>query len=317
MCHPQQGEICVRNKYVGINATDINITKGRYASVGAKLPFGVGLEGLGEIVEVGDQVKNLKAGQYVAYMNSRVNSYGEYVCISADEAYPIPEPKPEYLVLLVSGASASIGLDKCARIAAEDKVLITAAAGGAGHIAVQWAKAAGCYVIGTSSSEEKGKVLKDLGCDRVINYKKEDLAEVLSKEFPSGIDIIWETIGGKVFETCVKNLAIKGRLIVVGGISSYKSEDSFLPKLDLSFLPELLLLKSASIHGFRRAEYRDCFATYFKFMSESLEKEDLRAVIDNGEKSTGKEFYGLEGIIDGVEYLHSGKSIGKVIARLY
>ncbi|GFS39955.1 prostaglandin reductase 3 [Trichonephila inaurata madagascariensis] len=205
-------------------------------------------------------------------MNSRVNSYGEYVCLSADEAYPIPEPKPEYLVLLVSGASASIGLDKCARITAEDKVLITAAAGGAGHIAVQWAKAAGCYVIGTCSSEEKEKVLKNLG--------------------------------------------LKGRLIIVGGISSYKSEDSFLPKLDLSFLPELLLLKSASIHGFRRAEYRDCFATYFKFMSESLEKEDLRGVIDNGEKSTGKEFYGLEGIIDGVEYLHSGKSIGKVIARL-
>ncbi|GFU37701.1 prostaglandin reductase-3 [Nephila pilipes] len=244
MCHPQENDVCIRNKYVGINATDINITKGRYASVGTKLPFGVGLEGLGEIVEVGSGVKDLKVGQYVAYMNSRVNSYAEYVCVSADEVYPIPEPKPEYLVLLVSGASASIGLDKCARIAAEEKVLVTAAAGGAGHIAVQWAKAAGCYVIGTCSSEEKGKVLKELGCDRVINYKKEDLAEVLNKEFQSGVDIIWETIGGKVFETCVKNLATKGRLIIVGGISSYKSEDSFLPKLDLSFLPELFVQKA-------------------------------------------------------------------------
>ncbi|GBM56787.1 hypothetical protein AVEN_38352-1 [Araneus ventricosus] len=79
MCHPSEGEVCIRNKYVGINATDVNVTKGRYASVGAKLPFGVGLEGLGEIVEVGENVKVLKIGQYVAYMNSKINSYAEYV----------------------------------------------------------------------------------------------------------------------------------------------------------------------------------------------------------------------------------------------
>ncbi|XP_055939014.1 prostaglandin reductase 3-like [Argiope bruennichi] len=317
MCHPSENEVCIRNKYVGINATDVNVTKGRYASVGAKLPFGVGLEGLGEIVEVGENVKDLKIGQYVAYMNSKINSYAEFVCIPVEEVYPIPELNPEYLVLLVSGATASIGLDKCARITEKEKVLITAAAGGAGHIAVQWAKAAGCYVIGTCSTEEKEKALKELGCDRVINYKKEDLAEVLQKEYQNGIDVIWETIGGQVFETCIKNIANRGRLVIVGGISSYKSEDSFMPKLDLSFLPELLLFRSAAVLGFRRAAYRECFTTYFKFLSESLEKGDLKTLIDNGEKSAGGEFFGMEGIIKGVEHLHTGKSIGKVIARLY
>ncbi|GBM56789.1 Prostaglandin reductase 3 [Araneus ventricosus] len=238
-------------------------------------------------------------------------------CIPVDEVYLIPELNPEYIVLLVSGATASIGLDKSARITAGEKVLITAAAGGAGHIAVQWAKAAGCYVIGTCSTEEKEKVLKELGCDRVINYKKEDLAEVLRKEYQSGIDVIWETIGGQVFETCIKNIANRGRIVIVGGISSYKSEDSFMPKLDLSFLPELLLFKSAAVLGFRRAAYRECFASYFKFLSESLQKGDLKTIIDNGEKPAGNEFFGMEGIIKGVEHLHTGKSIGKVIARLY
>ncbi|GIY18595.1 prostaglandin reductase 3 [Caerostris darwini] len=317
ICHPKEGEVCVRNKYVGINATDVNVTKGRYASVGAKLPFGAGLEGLGEIVEVGKNVENLHVGAYVAYMNSRINSYAEYVCVPAEEVYAIPELNPDYLVLLVSGASASIGLDKTARITTGEKVLITAAAGGAGHIAVQWAKAARCHVIGTCSTKEKEKILTELGCDRIINYKEEDLGEVLNKEYKNGIDVIWETIGGKVLETCMKNLAIKGRLVIVGGISSYKSEDKFMPAMDLSMLPQLLLSKSAAVIGFRRAEYRECFASYFKYMSESYEKGHLKTITDNGEKSTGKEFLGLEGIIDGVEYLHSGKSIGKVIARLH
>ena len=66
-------------------------------------------------------------------------------------------------------------------------MLITASAGGTGHIAVQWAKQKGCYVIGMTSSEEKAKLLKELGTDRVINYKTENLDEVLTKEFPVSI----------------------------------------------------------------------------------------------------------------------------------
>ncbi|GIX74915.1 prostaglandin reductase 3, partial [Caerostris extrusa] len=108
----------------------------------------------------------------------------QYVCLPALGVIPVPKAIPDYLVLLVSGLTAAIGLDKGNRIAAGETVLITAAAGGTGHIAVQYAKAAECHVIGTCSSEEKGKILKDLGCDRVINYKKEDLGEVLAKEYP-------------------------------------------------------------------------------------------------------------------------------------
>ena len=63
-------------------------------------------------------------------------------------------------------------------------MLITAAAGGTGQIAVQWAKKRGCYVIGTTSSEEKAQFVKDLGADEVINYKKENLDQVLKEKFP-------------------------------------------------------------------------------------------------------------------------------------
>jgi len=316
VCKPKEGEVCIKNKYVGVNATDINRTKGRYFASG-KVPFGVGFEGLGEVVEIGENGENLKVGQAVGYMNLHLNSYAEYTCVAANVVFPIPDVKPDYLPILLSGLTASIGLDKAARIVAGETVLITAAAGGAGHIAVQWAKAADCHVIGTCSSDEKTKLLKDLGCDRVINYKKEDLDEVLTNEYKDGINVIWETIGGEVFQTCLKHLSRKGRLLIVGGISGYGSEDKeMMINPDLSKLPQQLLLKSAAVQGFLLSDYGDCFETYFKYMFENLESGKLKPVFDIGEKTAGGEFFGMDGIINGVEHLHSGKSIGKVIVRI-
>lgn len=97
---------------------------------------------------------------------------------------PLPDARPEFIATLVNGLTASIGLDVAGRIQPGEKVLITAAAGGTGHICVQWAKAKGCYVIGTTSSDEKAKLLTSLGVDKVINYKTDDMDEVLTKEFP-------------------------------------------------------------------------------------------------------------------------------------
>ncbi|KAF8792484.1 Prostaglandin reductase 3 like protein [Argiope bruennichi] len=250
-------------------------------------------------------------------MDARCNAYAEYVCLPAQEVLPIPKTIPDYLALLVAGQTAAKGLDRAARITSGETVLITAAAGGTGHIAVQWAKAVGCHVIGTCSSEEKEKILKELGCDRIINYKKEDLGEVLSKEYPKGINVIWETIGGKVFTECLKHLAIRGRLLIVGGISGYKTENKeALTKVDLSNLPSQLLTKSATVQGFLFTQYPDEEGYYFKYLSESLESGKLTVVCDNGEKTTGSEFFGVEGIIKAVEHLHSGKNIGKVVARV-
>ena len=77
-------------------------------------------------------------------------------------------------------------------------------------------------MIGTCSSNEKADVLKSLGCNRPINYNEEDVYQVLKKEYPKGIDVIYESVGGQMFETCVRNLAVRGRLIVIGMITQYQ-----------------------------------------------------------------------------------------------
>ncbi|KAG8197489.1 hypothetical protein JTE90_007228 [Oedothorax gibbosus] len=314
MCHPQKEQVCIKIKYVGVNASDINASKGRYFTTGI-LPYEIGFEAVGEIIEVGEGVEELKIGQSVALLKS--GSYAEYVCVPAKEVFPIPEATPKYLTLLVSGLTAAISLDKAGHITAGETVLITAAAGGTGHLAVQWAKAAECHVIATCSTKEKEDMLKDLGCDRIINYKKENLAEVLAKEYPKGVDVIWETIGGQMLIDCVKNLAIKGRLLIIGGITGYKSEEkNALPKLDLSFLPEQLLMKSAAVQGFLLFYFTDCFPTYFKYLCENVQSKKLTPLVDTGLSTPEGEFVGMEGIIRGVEHLHSGKNVGKVVSRI-
>lgn len=96
--------------------------------------------------------------------------------------------------LFVSGLTASIALEEVGEMPQTGggcTVLVTAAAGATGQMAVQLAKAAGHTVIGTTSSDSKGDHLKSLGVDRVVNYKSEDLHSVLKKEFPSGVDIVY------------------------------------------------------------------------------------------------------------------------------
>jgi prostaglandin reductase 3 len=105
-----------------------------------------------------------------------------------------------------------------------ETVLVTAAAGGAGQIAVQLAKQAGNHVIGTCSSVEKAAFLKSIGCDRVINYRIENLSKVLKKNYPKGVDIVFESVGCQMFQECMESLAVKGRMIIIGAVSTYAGE---------------------------------------------------------------------------------------------
>uniref|UniRef100_T1JAW1 15-oxoprostaglandin 13-reductase n=1 Tax=Strigamia maritima TaxID=126957 RepID=T1JAW1_STRMM len=309
---PKANEVLIKNRYLGINATDINITAGRYHKT--KITgFVPGLEAVGEIAEVGSDVKSFLVGQPVAYQG--FGCFTEYLCVSSEYAWRIPELKPEFLGFLVCGRTALIGLDKVGRIKKGDRVLITAAAGGTGHLAVQYAKQKKCHVVGLCSSDEKEQLVRELGCNRVINYKKENLADVLQEEYPNGIDVVWETVGGDVFNQCLYNLAIRGRLIVVGFITQYKSESSYkAPGLDA--LPEKLLMSSASVHGFMLSHYSREFEYYHALLLGSFELNRIKVQLDCGEMLQTGAFKGLESIPRAVEHLHTGKSMGKVYVEI-
>jgi NADPH:quinone reductase-like Zn-dependent oxidoreductase len=246
---PAAGTVIVRNQICGVNASDVNYTNGVYAP-GVQPPFDTGFEAVGRVERCGEGVTKVKEGDYVVF--SAFGAFSERMVLDARAAVPIPKPAPEALSVIVSGLTASIALQHIGKMQPGQKVVVTAAAGATGSYAVQLARLAGCEVIGTCSSDEKAEALRKLGCHRPINYKKENLFETLRKEYPKGVDLVYESVGGQVFDACINNLATHGKLIVIGAMSGYQDASAWSgsPAGKASRpIATKLLAKSASMHG--------------------------------------------------------------------
>jgi len=215
------------------------------------------------------------------------------------------------VALLTSGLTASIALEQCARLRPGMTVLVTAAAGGTGQFAVQLAKLAQCHVIATCGSQDKAALLTRLGASRVINYKTESLKEVLKAEYPKGVDVVYESVGGEMFQNAVNSLAPKGRLVIIGMMSQYtENADGSWALKSHKGLPEKLLAKSASLTGFFLPMYSQHFKRHLARLHALVATAQIEVAIDP------TRFVGLESVSDAVEFLHSGKNVGKVVVQI-
>ncbi|XP_023555810.1 prostaglandin reductase 3 isoform X1 [Octodon degus] len=242
-------------------------------------------------------------------------SFAEYTVVPAKQATPVPSVKPEYLTLLVSGTTAYISLKELGELSEGKKVLVTAAAGGTGQFAVQLSKKAKCHVIGTCSSDEKSAFLKSIGCDRPINYNTESVGTVLKSEYPEGVDVVYESVGGAMFDLAVDALATKGRLIVIGFISGYQSPTGLSP-VKAGTLPAKLLKKSASIRGFFLNHYLSEYQAAMEHLLKLCASRDLACEVDLGDLSPEGRFTGLNSIFRAVDYMYMGKNTGKIVVEL-
>lgn len=301
---PGPHEVLVRNRYAAVNATDVNISAGRY-DVGSDLPLDLGVEAAGVVVEVGGQVRQLEEGDAVV-TSTLGGGYREYHLVHESNAIPVPEPSPEVLSIIVSGLTASIALREPGNLQHEETVLVTAAAGGTGQYAVQLAKEAGNHVIGTCSTDEKAAFLEDLGCDRPLNYRREDVDAVLAEEYPDGLDLVYEGVGGSLFDVCVDHLARRGRLLSIGYVSEYEDGPEAVTS---ERIYTSLISKSASIHGFFLPHFAEHFGPHLKKLMRLQRRGDLDIRIDD------RVFEGIEAVPDAVEYLQDGVSMGKVVVR--
>ncbi|KAE9058335.1 hypothetical protein PF010_g31039, partial [Phytophthora fragariae] len=216
-----------------------------------------------------------------------LGAFAEYNEVDMAMVVKVPAPTPDALPLIICGSSASIALEQVGELKSNETVLVTAAAGGTGQFVVQLAKLAGNHVIGTTSSDAKAAHLKSIGCDRVINYNTENVDEVLKKEYPNGVDLVFETVGGDLFRTIVDNVAVKASELV--------------PKL---------LFKSASLRGFLSGHYRDQFHPHMQRLLKLIDEKKLVSGIDP------VKFEGLESIPSAIDYMYARKNIGKVVVKL-
>lgn len=297
-------QILVKNHFAGVNASDLNIAAGVYFA-DAEPPFDMGVEATGEVVAIGDAVENFAVGDHV--LTTLVGGgYREYFPIESAMAIPIPQSSAALTAVSVGALTASMALDIGGGMTSGETVLITAAAGGVGHFAVQLAKQAGNHVIGTCSTQDKADFLIELGCDRVVIYTEENLDEVLRTEYPNGVDLVLEGVGQDTFDAAVNNIAQRGRIVTIGFVSEYKGNGV---SITAPRIYHQLLWKSAILRGFLFSDYLSEIPNHMGKMISMFAEGTLHAQVDP------TEFVGVESIVDAVEHLHAGRNLGKVVVR--
>ena len=171
---------------------------------------------------------------------------------------PAVAPLPAYLhVLGTTGFTAFFGLLDVGRPRPGDTVVVSAAAGAVGQIAGQLAKLAGCRTVGIAGGPEKADDLSSLfGYDAAIDYKSEDVTARLREACPDGVDVYFDNVGGEISAAVHRRLAIGGRVVICGQVSTYNVEGP----VERGFDPRLLIVFRARMEGFLVSDYAHRFA---------------------------------------------------------
>ncbi|PFO04736.1 alcohol dehydrogenase [Bacillus sp. AFS076308] len=239
---PQGHEVLIEIKAIGVNYADTARREGQYV-VKTPLPFIPGAEISGVVTEVGDQVTKIKPGTRIVTLIES-GGYADFALADERSVIPIPEQLDfqTAAALPLQGLSAYHILKTMGRLEKGEIVLVHAAAGGVGTIAVQLAKLFGAgKIIATASSEEKLALAREMGADVLINYTEPDWdKKVLEATGGRGVNVALEMVGGEVFNKTVKCLSTFGRLVIFGAASGEQSR----------FYPSSLMARNQSVIGF-------------------------------------------------------------------
>ncbi|MFI6812979.1 NADPH:quinone oxidoreductase family protein [Nonomuraea sp. NPDC050328] len=215
---PGPGEVLIRVTAAGVNFVDISQSRGTLAN-GPRPPYLAGIEGVGEVIALGEKTSGLEPGVHVAGVRIAGGAFAEYMVVPAPGAVPVPDgwADEQALGLLVNWPTALAALKPLGGLTPGQTVLIHAAAGGTGEAAVRMAKHYGATVIATASPE-KHEVVRALGADHVLDSRSGDIAgKVLALTGGAGVDVVLESIGGATLEASLAAAKrVTGRVVVYG-----------------------------------------------------------------------------------------------------
>jgi NADPH2:quinone reductase len=207
---PGEGQVLVKVRAAGLNFPDVLMAQGQYQER-PPLPFTPGVELCGEIVGTGQRVLGSPSGG--------PGAFAEYALMDAHATWPVPDGMSDEQAasLYLTYQTGYVGLHRRAALQAGEWLLVHAGAGGVGTAAIQLGKAAGARVIATAGGARKTAICTELGADHVIDYTSEDFVPIV-KELTGGrgADVVYDPVGGDVFDASRKCIAFEGRLVVVG-----------------------------------------------------------------------------------------------------
>lgn len=219
---PTPAQCLVKVTAADVNPIDVYWRSGA-VPVKLEFPFILGRDLAGTVVEVGSAVTQFKPGDRVWATNQgfagRPGTSAEFAAVDEQWLYPTPPGVCDADAVAVSlvGITAHLGLVRSAGLRAGEVLCVNGGAGGVGSCVVQMARALGARVIATAGSNEKVAACRELGADRAINYKTEDVAAAVKQFAPRGVDVWWETAREPDFDRGVSMLALRGRMVLMAG----------------------------------------------------------------------------------------------------
>lgn len=300
----QDGEVLVKNLWMSVDPYMRGRMMDRTSYI-APFQIGEALEGgaIGEVIEskntefpVGTKVNSMQGwrSHYISNGNGLT-------------ALPVtPLPDQSFLGIMgMPGMTAWTGLFRIANLKPTDTVFISAASGAVGSVACQIAKMHGCTVVGSTGSDDKVALLKSLGVDVVINYKKEsNLTEALAKAAPQGIDVYFENVGGEHLEAALANMNDYGRIAVCGMISQYNATEPQPGPTNLA----MLIIKKLKVEGFIVFDHWAHYGEFAQQMGQWISEGRIKweETVYEGLAEAPNAFIGL----------FEGKNKGKMLVKL-
>ncbi|GMU63875.1 MAG: quinone oxidoreductase [Acidobacteriota bacterium] len=213
---PAAGEARVRVAFAGVNFLDVYHRTGLYDP--GPHPARLGREGTGVVTALGAGVTGWTVGDRVAFVDAR-GAYAEEIALAAERLLPVPAELGDEAAaaLPLQGMTADYLVRTIGRVAPGEAVLVHAAAGGVGRLAVQMAKAAGAVVLGTCSTAAKAEIARAAGCDHPILYTEVDFAAAaLAATGGRGCDLVLDGVGRDTFRGSVAATRVRGTLVLYG-----------------------------------------------------------------------------------------------------
>ncbi|MDF2157712.1 zinc-dependent alcohol dehydrogenase family protein [Algoriphagus sp. CAU 1675] len=269
---PQKDEVLIRVTARNINPSDLLFIQGIYG-ISPKLPSSAGFEASG-VVEEGDLTGKFKKGERVMF--TTLGTWREWVCVPVAWVVPVPDGMPDEVAcqVLINPLTA-YGMLEQSGLGEGDWLLITAGASAFGKFAVQMAKARGIKVAMTVRHEEQKELLMHLGADLVINTEKESLQKLIFQKTETGVQVVFDAVGGILGAKAFSCLSKNGKMIVFGSLS--------LENMPVN--SGLFIFKNLKMEGFWLSTWLEGLDTHerrkmFHEVFEFLMKEDFQINIE-------------------------------------
>ncbi|GAA3402118.1 NADP-dependent oxidoreductase [Paenibacillus hodogayensis] len=310
---PNIGEhdVLVEIHAASLNPIDFKIKEGKVKLLlSYKFPLILGNDFSGVVVKVGEQVNAYKPGDevYGRPRKNRIGTLAEYISVHEEDI----ALKPQNLSFEEAASIPLVGLTtyqaftEILNLQKGQKILIHAGAGGVGTFAIQLAKLMGAFVA-TTASDKGYELVKSLGADLIINYKKENFEQLLS-----GYDAVFDTLGGAALEKSFRILKPNGKIVSISGMPNAK----FAKEQQLGWMKTAILSvvsrKITALEKKSQTEYHYLFmkpsGTQLKILKEFIEGGRIKPVID--------KVYDLKDAGQALQYLEGGGAKGKVVIKI-